>query len=306
MTATEQVPATSLDGENAVVSKRSGFRSEEIRRIFRYLRGSPMSIAGFVIVIVWIFASVFAPLVTPYEPLQQDIVNRLQGPSMRHLMGTDQLGRDILSRVIFGGRVSLPVAFLVVSLSTVVGTALGSVAGYFGGVVDMALMRITDMVMGFPGIILAMAIAAALGSGLEKSTLAVVIVWWPKYARLVRGLVMSVRENEYITAAHAVGCGDGRILTRAVLPNCMAPAIVMATTDLGNAILTFSGLSFLGLGAVPPTPEWGTMVAAGVLVFDQWWVSAFPGLAILTIVVGFNFMGDGLRDALDPRMRSSV
>jgi len=262
-----------------------------------------MSITGFVLVIAWTLSSIFAPLLAPYGPLQQDIVNRLQPPSFEHPLGTDQLGRDILSRVIFGGRVSLPVAFMVVSLSTVVGTLLGSVAGYFGGVVDMVLMRFTDIVMGFPGIILAMAIAAALGAGLEKSTLAVVLVWWPNYARVVRGLVMSVRENEYVTAARAIGCKERRILTRTVLPNCMAPAIVMATTDLGNAILTFSGLSFLGLGAVPPIPEWGTMVAAGVLVFDQWWVSAFPGLAILTIVVGFNFMGDGLRDALDPKMR---
>jgi len=295
--------AVQSNGGSDLRRRRGGYLSEELRTVLRYLRKSPMSITVFVLVIALTLSSIFAPLLAPYGPLQQDIVNRLQPPSFEHLLGTDQLGRDILSRVIFGGRVSLPVAFMVVSLSTVVGTLLGSVAGYFGGVVDMVLMRFTDIVMGFPGIILAMAIAAALGAGLEKSTLAVVLVWWPNYARVVRGLVMSVRENEYVTAARAIGCKERRILTRTVLPNCMAPAIVMATTDLGNAILTFSGLSFLGLGAVPPIPEWGTMVAAGVLVFDQWWVSAFPGLAILTIVVGFNFMGDGLRDALDPKMR---
>jgi len=221
-------------------------------------------------------------------------------------MGTDQLGRDVLSRIIYGGRVSLPIGFLVVALSVITGTVLGSIAGYFGGAVDTALMRITDMVMGFPAIILAMAIAAALGAGLDKSTLAIVIVWWPSYARIVRSLVLTVRENEYVTASRAVGCRQGRILLRTVLPNCMAPAIVMATMDIGNAILTFSGLSFLGLGAVPPTPEWGSMVASGILVFDQWWVSAFPGLAIMSVVMGFNFLGDGLRDALDPRLRRSI
>jgi peptide/nickel transport system permease protein len=218
-------------------------------------------------------------------------------------MGTDQLGRDILSRVIYGGRISLPIGFIVVFSATVIGTLLGSVAGYVGGAVDTALMRITDMVMGFPAIILAMAIAAALGAGLEKSTLALVVVWWPRYARLVRGLVLTVRTNDFVMAARALGSRESRILFRTVLPNCIAPAIVLGTMEIGRAILTFSGLSFLGLGAVPPTPEWGTMVAFGVQAFDQWWVSAFPGLAIMTTVMGFNFLGDGVRDVFDPRMR---
>lgn len=279
------------------------FLSEELLKALRYFRRSPLSLIGLTIVLIWVLVSIFAAQVAPYEPLQQDIRNRLQGPSVEHLMGTDQLGRDILSRIIHGGRISLPIGLLVVALSTLIGTILGSVAGYVGGAVDTALMRVTDMVMGFPAIILAMSIAAALGAGLEKSTLAVVVVWWPNYARIVRSLVLSVRENEYVIAARSLGCREGRILLRTVLPNCIAPAIVMATMDLGNAILTFSGLSFLGLGAVPPTPEWGTMVASGILVFDQWWVSAFPGFAILSIVMGFNFLGDGLRDALDPRLR---
>jgi peptide/nickel transport system permease protein len=285
---------------------KQSFLSEELVKTIRYFRRSPLALTGLIIVLTWVLLSVFASFVAPYEPLKQDVKNRLQPPSADHLMGTDQLGRDILSRIIHGGRISLPIGLLVVALSTLVGTALGSLAGYLGGAADTALMRATDMVMGFPGIILAMAIAAALGAGLEKSTLAVVVVWWPNYARVVRSLVMSVRENEYVMAARSLGCREGRILLRTVLPNCIAPAIVMATMDLGNAILTFSGLSFLGLGAVPPTPEWGTMVASGVLVFDQWWVSAFPGLAILSIVMGFNFLGDGLRDALDPRLRRSV
>ena len=289
-----------------MAEERRGILPDELVRTFRYFRRSPLAIAGLTIVVGWLILIVFAAQIAPYGPLEQNIVDRLQPPSAQHWMGTDQLGRDILSRVIYGGRISLPVGFMVVVISTLVGTVMGSVAGYVGGALDTALMRITDMVMGFPAIILAMSIAAALGSGLEKSTLAVVAVWWPSYARIVRSLVISVRENEYVSAARSLGCRESRILLRTVLPNCMAPAIVMATTDLGNAILTFSGLSFLGLGAVPPTPEWGTMVASGILVFDQWWVSAFPGFAILTVVMGFNFLGDGLRDALDPRLRRSI
>lgn len=300
-----RLPIANLELGQAESSRARAFWDEIVKAI-RYLLRSPLALAGLIIVMAWIFVSVFAPVVAPYEPLQQDVVNRLQPPSAEHWMGTDQLGRDILSRVIYGGRISLPVGFLVVFLSIIAGTILGSVAGYVGGATDTALMRITDMVMGFPAIILAMAIAAALGSGLEKATLAIVLVWWPNYARLVRSLVLSVRENEYVAAARAVGCREARILTRTVLPNCIAPAIVMATMDIGNAILTFSGLSFLGLGAVPPTPEWGTMVASGIQVFDQWWVAGFPGLAIVTVVMGFNFLGDGLRDALDPRLRRSL
>jgi peptide/nickel transport system permease protein len=279
---------------------------EELGRTIRYFRRSPLAITGLMIVVTWILLSVFAAQVAPYDPLKQDVKNRLQPPSVEHWMGTDQLGRDVMSRVIYGGRISLPVGFLVVGLSTIIGTILGSIAGFAGGALDTGLMRITDMVMAFPAIILAMAIAAALGAGLAKSTMAIVIVWWPSYARVVRSLVISVRENEYVTAARSVGIREHRILVRTVLPNCMAPAIVMATTDLGNAILTFSGLSFLGLGAVPPTPEWGMMVAQGIQVFDQWWVALFPGLAILSVVMGFNFLGDGLRDALDPRLRRSI
>jgi len=303
--ATTERPREPSANEDKLQAKipRKGFLSEELLETLRYFRRSPLALTGLTIVLVWVVVSVFAAQVAPYGPLQQDVRNRLQTPSAAHLMGTDQLGRDILSRIIHGGRISLPIGLLVVTLSTLIGTILGSIAGYVGGAVDTALMRITDMVMGFPAIILAMSIAAALGAGLEKSTLAVVVVWWPSYARIVRSLVLSVRENEYVMAARSLGCREGRILLKTVLPNCIAPAVVMASMDLGNAILTFSGLSFLGLGAVPPTPEWGTMVASGILVFDQWWVSAFPGFAILSIVMGFNFLGDGLRDALDPRLR---
>jgi peptide/nickel transport system permease protein len=194
----------------------------------------------------------------------------------------------------------------VVLVALVVGGLIGSVAGFGPGWLDGLLMRLTEMVMAFPIIILAMTISAALGPELDHAMAALVAVSWPRYARVIRGLVLSVRENEYVYASRALGGSELHILTRVVLPNCLAPAVVMATLDLGNAILTFSGLSFLGLGSPPPAPEWGAMVAAGTQTFDQWWVSAFPGAAILSLVMAFNFIGDGVRDALDPRLRRSL
>ncbi len=237
--------------------------------------------------LLWIVVSAAAPLIAPYGPLTQKIVDRLQVPSPAHPFGTDALGRDILSRVLYGG-------------------LIGAIAGFGAGWMDSLLMRFTDMVMAFPIIILAMTIAAALGAGLDHTMIALVAVSWPRYARVTRGLVLSVKENEYVHASRALGAAEPHILVRVVLPNCLAPAVVMATLDMGNAILTFSGLSFLGLGSPPPAPEWGAMVAAGVQSFDQWWVGVFPGLAILTLVMACNFIGDGVRDALDPRLRRSM
>ncbi|MDR7515476.1 MAG: ABC transporter permease [Armatimonadota bacterium] len=271
----------------------------------RLVRRNALAVAGAVIAAGWIAVAVLAPWVAPYSPLQQNLRERLRPPDARHLMGTDELGRDIWSRVIYGSRISLPVGLVVVASSTAIGTVLGSVAGYWGGLYDAVLMRLTDLVMAFPPIILAMAVAAALGPGIQHAAMALVVVAWPAYARVMRGLVLSVKSYEYVVAARALGAGEGRILLRTVLPNCLGPAVVMATLDLGRAILIFSGLSFLGLGAVPPAPEWGAMVAGGINAFDQWWVSGFPGLAILSVVLAFNFLGDGLRDALDPRLRGA-
>ncbi len=206
----------------------------------------------------------------------------------------------------YGGRISIPAALAVVIVAGTIGTLVGAIAGFVGGALEEGFMRLTDVFMAFPTIILAMAIAAALGPNVSNAIIAMVVVWWPNYARIVRSLVLSIKENEYVSASRSIGATEMRILWRVVLPNSIAPVLVMSTLDLGNAILVFAGLSFLGLGPEPSTPEWGRMISDGIAFFDQWWMSAFPGLAIFTIVMAFNFVGDGLRDALDPRLRRQI
>ena len=271
-----------------------------------FLRRNHLALLGLLIVGFWLLITLGAPLLAPYDPLKQNIVDRLQPPNSTYWFGTDQLGRDVLSRVMYGGRISLPAALMVILLAGIVGTLIGSVAGFWGGTLDEFFMRLTDIFMAFPTIILAMSIAAALGPNISNAIVAMIIVWWPNYARVVRSLVLSVKENEYVLASRATGASQLRVLWRVVLPNSFAPVLVMATLDLGNAILVFAGLSFLGLGAEPSTPEWGRMISDGIAFFDQWWMSTFPGLAIFTIVMAFNFVGDGLRDALDPRLRRQI
>jgi peptide/nickel transport system permease protein len=271
-----------------------------------FLRRNPLATLGILILLFWIVVSLFAHWLAPYEPLKQDIANRLQGPSAEHWFGTDQLGRDTFSRVLYGGRMSLPAGIAVIVIAGFLGIVVGAVAGFVGGWFDELSMRLTEVFMAFPTVILAMAIAAALGPSLSNAVIAMVVVWWPNYARVVRSLVISVKSQDYVEAARAVGVPRGRVLWRTVLPNCLAPAIVLATVDLGNAILVFAGLSFLGLGAEPSVPEWGRMVADGIEYFDQWWIAAFAGLAIFLLVMGFNFIGDGVRDALDPKLRKSL
>ncbi len=295
---------TSTDRQEAVPVLRPPQRPMET--VFNFLRQNPLAMAGAVIFVVWVLISLFAPRLAPFEPLAQNIVDRLQSPSGKHLFGTDQLGRDIFSRILFGGRLSIPAGVLVVLSAGIIGTVVGSLAGFIGGWFDEVVMRSTEVFMAFPTIILAMAVAAALGPSLINAILAMVVVWWPNYARVVRSLVLTVKSQEYVEAARALGVPEGRILVRTVLPNCLAPAVVLATIDLGNAILVFAGLSFLGLGPEPSSPEWGRMIADGVQFFDQWWMSAFPGLAIFTVVMAFNFVGDGIRDALDPRLRKGI
>lgn len=264
---------------------------------------NPLMAVGIAVCMIWFGISIAPQLVAPYSPFKQAISSRLQSPSPSHLFGTDQLGRDVLSRVLYGGRISLPAGLIVVLIATFVGTIVGGIAGYVGGAWDEILMRVTEVFMAFPIIILAMAIAAALGPSTRNAIISMVAVWWPNYARMVRSLVLSVKENEYVESARAIGATSVYILLRNILPNCVAPAIVMATLDIGNAILIFASMSFLGLGPEPSAAEWGRMVADGTSYFDQWWISAFPGIAIFTVVLSFNLIGDGIRDLIDPRMR---
>ncbi len=270
----------------------------------RWLRRYGLAGLGAVIIVAWTLLALFAPWVTPYDVNFVDVANRLHAPSWSHWMGTDQLGRDVATRVIYGARISLVVGFVVVAIGGAFGTLLGAIAAYARGWVEEALMRLTDLVFCFPAIILAMAIAAALGIGTTNTVIAMLVVWWPKFARLSRSLVITQRSMEYVEAAQSVGFRPGHILIRQILPNAVGPLVVLLTLDVGNAILVFAGLSFLGLGVVPPTAEWGAMVAEGRELVQQWWVATFPGIAILTVVMGFNFMGDGFRDWLDPHARS--
>ena len=269
----------------------------------RWRRRYGVAAFGAAIILVWIVIAVAAPLLTPYAPDAVDVAIRLRPPSASHWLGTDELGRDVLTRLLYGTRISLVTGFVVVAIAAVFGTLAGGAAAYLRGFVEEAIMRLTDLVLCFPPIILALAIAAALGIGTLNTIIAMLVVWWPKFARLAHSLVLVQRSQEYVEAAVVVGLKPARILLRHVIPNAVGPLIVLVTLDVGNAIITFAGLSFLGLGVVPPTPEWGSMVAEGRELVEQWWVAAFPGLAILTIVLGFNFLGDGIRDWLDPRSR---
>ena len=260
-----------------------------------------LGVAGALIILLWCLVAMLAPRIAPYSARHVEVLARLKPPSAEHLFGTDSLGRDVFSRVLVGARVSLPAGLIVVLLAAAVGTIYGGVAAYAGAKVEEVQMRVTDLFLSFPPLLLAMAIAAALGKGVLNTIVAMAIVWWPKYARLARSLVLVQRSLEYVEAARALGQGAGRTLVRHIVPNAIGPVVALLALDVGNAMITFAGLSFLGLGVVPPTPEWGAMVSDGQVLIDQWWVSTFPGLAIFTVVVGFNFLGDALRDWLDPR-----
>jgi peptide/nickel transport system permease protein len=265
----------------------------------------PLALVGAAVIVIWVLIAVLAPVLPLQDPLHQSSAV-LTPPNAAHLLGTDELGRDVLSRTLWGAQVSLPLAVVLVLASLVIGSVLGAVAGYIGGFVDEVIMRIADLVFAFPTIILAMVVAAALGPSLQNAVIALTFVNWPNYARVMRALVLGARGQEYVIAGRLLGSGPFTSLRRDVLPNVASPMLVLATLDFGNQILLLSGLSFLGLGAVPPTPEWGSMVGAGVQQFSSWWLATFPGLAIFSVVVGFNFLGDALRDALDPRTAGAV
>jgi peptide/nickel transport system permease protein len=260
----------------------------------------PLAVVGLALAAAWFVVALLAPWLSPYDPLAQD-AGLYQPPSPQHLFGTDDLGRDVLSRVLYGARVSIPLAFLLVSLAFLIGGTLGALAAYLGGWVEEMVMRAADLVFAIPTILLAMAVVAALGPGLVHAVMAVVVVSWPGHARVVRSLVRTTLQSDYVGVARLLGASASRALVVDVLPNVAGPIVVLAALDVGNAILLLSGLSFLGLGARPPAAEWGSMVSTGAQHFESWWIGVFPGLAIVSVVLAFNFLGDSLSDAFDPQ-----
>jgi peptide/nickel transport system permease protein len=270
---------------------------------WRFFKKRPLGLIGTTMIIAWVMVLILAPYIAPFGFRDQDIPGRLQPPSAKHLLGTDELGRDVLSRILWGGRVTVPLGIGVVILGACFGTLAGASAAFFGGILDDVVMRLTDMFLAFPPVILALALAAALGADLGSSMLAMIAVWWPSYARMVRGVVVSEKNRDYVLASRALGASPWYLLLRRVLPNSVTPIVVMAIVDFGNGIMVAAALNFLGLGVRPPTAEWGAMISSAVSYLDQWWLSVFPGLAITTFLIGTNFFGDAIRDAWDPRLR---
>lgn len=289
--------ARALQGGNVPERARS-FARRLLRSVDSFERVVSVSILLF-----WAAIIVLAPLLSLANPSHQDLGIRLEPPTGTHFFGTDELGRDVFSRVLLGAGISVPAAILVVAIAFPLGTVIGAVAGYVGGAVEEVLMRLTDMFLAFPLLVLAMAVAAALGASLLHSVIALVTVWWPPYVRVTRGMVLDLKNRDYVVASRAAGTRPISILARVIMPNVLPPLLVMAAIDIGRSILFFAMLGFLGLGAKAPEPEWGLMIASGSSHMDQWWVATFPGLAILSLVFAFNLAGDSIRDALDPWVR---
>ena len=287
-------------------ASRRQARLGQAYRTWMALRGNGLAMLGLAIILALILIAVFAPLIAPYDPLLGGNLRteRLLPPSWTHPMGTDDLARDILSRIVYGTRLTLMVVVLVAVIATPIGLLVGTTAGYFGGWVDVALMRVTDIFLAFPRLILALAFVSALGPGIENAIIAIAITSWPPYARLARAETLTIRETDFINAIRLQGASPARILWGHVTPLCMSSVIVRVTLDMAGIILTAAGLGFLGLGAQPPQPEWGAMIAGGRrFIIDYWWVATMPGLAIFIVSLGFNLLGDGLRDVLDPKAR---
>ena len=265
----------------------------------------PLSLASTIIIIVFVLMALFANQVAPYPEEgagRTNVGSQMLAPSAEHLFGTDRLGRDMFSRVIVGARSALIVPIGVVAFAVLLGAPLGAIAGYKGGWIDEVIMRITDLFLAFPSLLLAMAIASALGRGLENAAIALVVSWWPWYTRLVRGVTLSLKQRYFVEAAQAIGVRDWVIILRHILPNTLSPILVQATVDMGTVILAMGGLAFLGLGTQPPNPDWGLMVSEGrSFILEQWWIATFPGMAIFVVVLAFNLLGDTLRDIFDPR-----
>jgi peptide/nickel transport system permease protein len=275
------------------------------RHAINVILRDPLSLISTIVIILFILVGIFAYQVAPY-PLEgagkTNVANTLMPPSLEHPFGTDKLGRDVLSRVIVGARPALIVPIGVVLFAVLIGAPLGAIAGYKGGWIDETIMRITDLFLAFPSLLLAMAIAAALGRGIQNAAIALIITWWPWYTRLVRGVTISLKERYFVEAAQAIGVRDSTIILRHILPNTISAILVQATVDLGTVILAMGGLAFLGLGTQPPSPDWGLMVSEGrTYILEQWWISTFPGLAIFIVVLAFNLIGDTMRDIFDPR-----
>lgn len=265
-------------------------------------RRNPLAMLGLALVSLLVLTALFAPWIAGRSPIEQDLANRLAPPSAEHWLGTDELGRDIWARIVWGSRITLTIVGIVVLIVGPVGLLVGTVAGYLGGWVDTLLMRLTDVFLAFPRLILALALAAALGPGIENAILAIAVTAWPPYARLARAETLTIRNSDFIAAAIVQGASTARILVGHVVPLCLSSVIVRLTLDMAGIILTAAGLGFLGLGAQPPAPEWGAMIATGrQYVLDQWWVAAMPGAAIFLVSLGFNLLGDGFRDVLDPK-----
>ncbi|MBX9907662.1 MAG: ABC transporter permease [Beijerinckiaceae bacterium] len=283
-------------------TSRRQARLGQLYRQWLAFRRNRLALAGLGIVVALLLIAAFAPLLAPQDPLAQNLPGRLQPPSWQHLFGTDSLGRDIYSRIVYGTRVTLVIVILVVILVGPIGLLIGAASGYLGGWVDRLLMRITDVFLAFPRLVLALAFVAALGPGLENAVIAIAITAWPPYARVARAETLIIRSQDYIAAVRLQGASQWRIVWKHVVPMCLPSLIVRTTLDMAGIILTAAGLGFLGLGAQPPIPEWGAMISAGrEQIFDQWWVATFPGLAICIVALGFNLLGDGLRDVMDQR-----
>ena len=282
--------------------EREGFFHKSLDILLK----NKLTLAGMVIVALIILLGLLAPLVSPWDPNLMNVAGRLQAPSLHHFFGTDEMGRDIFSRILYGARISITVGLSIVIIAAALGVAIGSVSGFCGGRVDRIIMALTDMILSFPSMVLALALTAALGVGLFNTMLAGCIVRIPLYVRLVRGQVLSLKEEPYVKASRTFGASPAWMVVHHILPSCLSPLMVQMTLGIGDAILIASSMSFIGLGAQPPMPEWGAMIStARVYAIDQWWYAAFPGLFILVTVMGFNLLGDGLRDILDPREGSN-
>lgn len=299
-TASDLVAKAAVPQPNAAaIPKRKTF--------WRLLFSNKLALIGFIFIVGWTLIAILSSWIVPHDPYVTDPANKLLPPSAEHWFGTDNYGRDILSRVIYGARISIWTGMIAVSISFIIGVPLGAIAGFYGGRMGSIIMRCMDILLAFPSLVLAMAIAVTMGPGLMSALIAVGIVGIPEFARLIHGQTISLREKEFVEASRAIGVTNGTILFRHILPNALAPLLVNATLGMGFAILTSASLSFLGLGVKPPIAEWGAMISEGraYIISGEWWIVTFPGLGIATAILGFNLLGDGLRDVLDPRLRSS-